>query len=239
MNSITPMEPVLACRSLAKSFPSGGRQVEVLREVSLSLHAGQSLSIRGESGCGKTTLLNILASLEAADRGTLLWEGAEVSPSLGSRVAAKRASFLGMVFQNYYLVPELDATQNVLLAARILGQPMEEARPRAADLLHQVGLDHRTRALPATLSGGERQRVALARALINRPSVLLADEPTGNLDERTAEAVMDLLLQVCRDSRTALILVTHNPGFAARTEHQALLHEGSLNHLGGEDSSPG
>ncbi len=133
-----------------------------------------------------------------------------------------------MVFQNFYLVPEIDALDNVLLAARIVGRAGREDRERARDLMTRVGLGQRTHHLPGTLSGGERQRVALARALINRPRLVLADEPTGNLDERTGNVVMDQLLELCRDERVALLLVTHNKAHAARATRQTLLHLGKL-----------
>lgn len=215
-------EPILQSKALVKTYPSGDRRIDVLRGVDLAIGAGESVSIRGESGCGKSTLLHLLAGLDSPDSGELIWDGqARVTPE-------RRAHFLGMVFQAYYLIPELDARGNVLMAARIARRFDAAARARAEDLLHRVGLAERAHHLPAHLSGGERQRVALARALINRPRVILADEPTGNLDEATGNSVMDLLLSLCAEEQVALVLVTHNKEHAARTARQGVLHLGKL-----------
>ena len=213
--------PVLSARQLAKTYLTGDRRLEVLRGVDVAVGAGETVSIRGESGSGKSTLLNLLAGLDAPDAGTLAWSGAPAS-------AGRRAAFLGMVFQSFYLIPEIDALQNVLLAARMIRPPGAAERRRAVELLGRVGLAARTEHLPAQLSGGERQRVAVARALMNRPQLLLADEPTGNLDEHTGDAVIELLLELCRDTQTALVLVTHNAAHAAKTQRALFLHEGRL-----------
>ena len=215
---------VLQATGLAKSYLSGTQQLEVLRGVSLEVAAGESVSIRGESGSGKSTLLNLLAGLDAPDAGALTWAGVP-EPS-----TARRARFLGMVFQAFYLIPELDAQANVLMAARILKVPGATERARAKELLARVGLTERAAHLPAQLSGGERQRVAVARALMNSPQLILADEPTGNLDEHTGDAVIELLLSICRETGTALVLVTHNAAHAKKTNRQLFLHEGKLSH---------
>ncbi len=212
---------VLSAVGVRKSYPSGDRRIEVLCGVDLRVAAGESVSIRGESGSGKSTLLNLLSGLDAPDAGEIRWDGS--APSAGTR-----ARYLGMVFQSFYLIPELDALQNVLMAGRMLGRTGAESRARARDLLERVGLGGRASHLPAQLSGGERQRVAVARALMNSPRLLLADEPTGNLDERTGEAVIDLLLGLSRETGTALVLVTHNPAHAARTGRALTLHDGRL-----------
>jgi len=222
------MKTVLQASQLAKSFATGADRVEVLRGVDLALAAGESLSIRGESGSGKTTLLNLLAGLERTDSGSIEWEGDPVT-DLGNRaLAARRARFCGMVFQSYLLIPELNALENLLLVARITRTPLDEARERAAALLDRVGVERRQRGLPSELSGGERQRVAVARALMNRPSVLFADEPTGNLDEHTSDEVIDLLLEVTESEGASLVLVTHNRAHAARAARQTVLREGVL-----------
>ena len=212
---------VLSAVGVRKSYPSGDRRIEVLCGVDLRVAAGESVSIRGESGSGKSTLLNLLSGLDAPDAGEIRWDGA--APAAG-----RRARYLGMVFQSFYLIPELDALENILMAGRMLGSPGAESRARACDLLKRVGLGGRAEHLPAQLSGGERQRVAVARALMNSPRLLLADEPTGNLDERTGEAVIDLLLGLSRETGTALVLVTHNPAHAARTGRALTLHDGRL-----------
>ena len=214
---------ILKARGLVKNYLSGDRQIEVLRGIDLEIGVGESVSIRGESGSGKSTLLNLLSGLDSADRGELAWSGAPVK-------AETRAKFLGMVFQSFYLIPEIDALANVLMAARMLGVPGSAERARAKELLARVGLAERATHLPAQLSGGERQRVAVARALMNSPSLILADEPTGNLDEQTGNAVIELLLSLCRETGTALVLVTHNVAHAQKTNRQLFLHEGRFSH---------
>lgn len=221
-------ETILQCTGVTKHFLSGQRSIDVLRGVDLTVTAGESVSIRGESGSGKTTLLNLIAGLERADSGELEWSGTAISRLSNDALARRRSRYLGMVFQSYFLVPELNAVDNVLLAARVARQPLKAARERAADLLNRVGLGERLESSPMALSGGERQRVAVARALINRPGLVLADEPTGNLDERTSEEVLGLLLAVTRDEGAGLVLVTHNPAHARRTDRQTLLHAGVL-----------
>jgi ABC-type lipoprotein export system ATPase subunit len=222
----TPSHIVLKAENLAKNFKSGTVAIPVLSAVSLEVAAGKSVSIRGESGCGKTTLLNLLSRLEKPDSGTLEWEGRSVESERATRLAATRGRFMGMVFQSYYLVPELDAVGNVALAAKVAG--LKTDRTRAEDLLKRMGLSERLHGRVATLSGGERQRVAVARALMNRPKVLLADEPTGNLDEKSGGVVMDLLLAICAEEGASLVLVTHNRAFAARADEKLILAGGML-----------
>lgn len=222
------MTPAITAKGLRKEFRLGSETIEVLRGLDLSLELGRSLSIRGASGCGKTTLLNILSGLEQPDAGELSWSGEAVVGMSNRQLAERRRSFCALVFQSYFLVPELNALENVLLPARIARQPLKVARGRALDLLDRVGLSGRLKSLPGTLSGGERQRVAVARALINQPSLVLADEPTGNLDEHTSEEVLQLLLQVTEEEEASLILVTHNREHAALTQAQAVLHDGVL-----------
>jgi lipoprotein-releasing system ATP-binding protein len=212
---------ILSARGLCKTFLSGAQRLEVLRGADLDISAGESVSIRGESGSGKSTLLNLLSGLDDPDAGTLAWAGAPAN-------AERRARFLGIVFQSFYLIPEIDAEANVLMAARIIRAPRAAERARAKELLARVGLAERATHLPAILSGGERQRVAVARALMNSPQLILADEPTGNLDEHTGDAVIELLLGLCRETQTALVLVTHNLTHARKTQRQLFLHEGIL-----------
>ena len=213
--------PILGATALAKSYLSGDRRIAVLRDVTLAVAAGESVSIRGESGSGKSTLLNLISGLDTPDSGTIAWAGAAPAPE-------RRARFLGMVFQSFYLIPELNAEANVLMAARMIRAPRAAERARAKELLARVGLAERATHLPSQLSGGERQRVAVARALMNSPQLLLADEPTGNLDEHTGDAVIELLLTLCRETSTALVLVTHNATHAAKTGRGLFLREGVL-----------
>jgi len=219
-------ESILTARAVRKNYLSGDRTLEVLRGVDFSVTAGETVSIRGESGSGKSTMLNILAGLDRPDAGELFWNGEAAHPLSLGQLTERRGRFLGMVFQSYYLIPEIDALANVLMGARILGRVGPEARARAAGLIKRVGLSERGHHLPTHLSGGERQRVAVARALMNRPKLILADEPTGNLDERTGDEVISLLLEVCAEEQTALALVTHNPAHARRTSRQLLLQSG-------------
>lgn len=220
--------PIIRAEGLVKEFPSGTGRLEVLRGLDFSLGAGVFVSIRGESGGGKTTLLNILGGLEAPTAGTVHW-GATVLPKQRlTRLALQRAGMIGMVFQNFYLVPELSALENVLLAARVARRPVAAARERAEGLLREVGLGERLHSPPAHLSGGERQRVAVARALMNKPAAVLADEPTGNLDEVSSAAVMELLRGTCEAQGASLLLVTHSRAFAAMARESWILRAGRL-----------
>jgi lipoprotein-releasing system ATP-binding protein len=229
MSDIPAESPViLEATGVAKAYATPEGLIPVLRGIELTLRRGQSVSIRGESGAGKTTLLHVLAGLEACDSGTVAWDGESLARRGAARLACWRGDFLGLVFQAYCLVPELTAFENVLLARRLVGRADQAARKRAKALLERVGLGSRLTHTPAKLSGGECQRVALARALMNKPRLILADEPTGNLDEVTAEDVMGLLLQLCREENVSLLLVTHNPAFAARTDRAFFLHHGQL-----------
>jgi lipoprotein-releasing system ATP-binding protein len=225
---MNPVDSILSCRGLVKTFPSGDRTIDVLTGVDFHLDRGESVSIRGESGSGKTTLLSVLAGLEEPDSGTLLWSGEDAFAMSPDRMARKRGGFIGLVFQAFYLIPELNAYENVLISRRMLGSLNRGYRERARMLLDRVGLTKRLNHLPSQLSGGERQRVALARALMNGPEVVLADEPTGNLDEATGNRVIDALLRLCREDGVGLVLVTHNQEHAAGTDRRLLLHTGHL-----------
>ena len=220
--------PVLCARQLRKSYQSGRNAVAVLRGVDLVLQPGESMSIRGVSGSGKSTLLQLLAGLEQPDGGEIQWEGQGIDPRRVGELSRQRARFLGMVFQSHYLMPEMNVLENVLLAARIAGRLSRQDGDRARSLLRELGLGERESHLPQQLSGGECQRVAIARALINSPRLILADEPTGNLDEANGAEVVELLLRMATEKGTAIILVTHHPGHAGRTGIRLGLHEGVL-----------
>ena len=223
-----PAHPILEARQIAKCFASPSGPIPVLDAIDFSIRPGDSVSIRGESGSGKSTLLNVLSGLERADAGELYWQGKPVAHRSLSALAAQRSALIGFVFQAYYLAPELNALENVLLGARIRGRIDRTIHARAEHLLQRVGMGHRLRHSSTKLSGGERQRVAVARALINDPPLILADEPTGNLDESTGLAVMELLMELVAESGKGLVLVTHNPDFARRTERALTLHLGKL-----------
>jgi ABC-type lipoprotein export system ATPase subunit len=214
------MDTVLACHNISKTFVSGTQEIHVLSEVEMELRPGESICIQGESGSGKTTLLNILSALENADEGTVYWNGAAIPGKAFHKMSSVRRRYMGLVFQSFYLIPELNAFENVLFAARVLGKINGEDRARAKSLLEKVGLGERLKSSTLKLSGGERQRVAVARALMNRPQVVLADEPTGNLDEATGKVVMDMLLNITSEEGAALVLVTHNPEFAQKTRRR-------------------
>ena len=222
-------EIILRAKEIKKSFKSpNGETIDVLRGANLEIARGQSISLRGESGAGKTTFLNVIAGLESPTSGEIYWDGQRVDNLSNSKQARLRAGFMGFVFQNYCLVPELNALENVELAARIAGKFDASAHKRAKELLDSVGLSGRLRHLPSQMSGGEKQRVAIARAVMNNPRVILADEPTGNLDEATGLEVMDIFLTLCSSYSTSLLLITHNPEFAARTSAQVKLAAGVL-----------
>lgn len=221
-------DTLLEARNVSKRFAGSDGSIPVLDGIDFSIRSGESVSIRGESGSGKSTLLNVLSGLERADSGDLEWLGRSVARASLSSMAARRSELIGFVFQAYYLAPELNAFENVLLGARIHGRIDSTVSDRAEQLLQRVGMGHRLRHSSTKLSGGERQRVAVARALINDPPLVLADEPTGNLDETTGRGVMDLLLELVVESKKSLVLVTHNPEFAAQTQRVLNLHLGKL-----------
>lgn len=220
---------ILRIENLKKNFKSpNGSEIEVLKGVDLSLFKGDSASLRGESGAGKTTFLNIAACLEAPSSGSVYWDGVRVDGLSNSKQAKLRSGYMGFVFQSYCLIPELNALENVLFAARIADAFNKKAVSRAKEILEKVGLSDRMGHMPRQMSGGERQRVAIARAILNRPKVIFADEPTGNLDESTGLEVMDMLLNLCAVENTALLLITHNPDFARRTSRSLVLKSGGI-----------
>ncbi|MBK1877136.1 ABC transporter ATP-binding protein [Pelagicoccus mobilis] len=222
-------DAVIQAGDIAKTYRTGEVSLKVLESLNLSIDAGEFVSIQGESGCGKTTLLNVLAGIESPDSGYVKWGGQSISTLGRNELARRRGAFLGIVFQSYYLVPEIDTLQNVLMSRRIVnGGLSTEDVEDAKTLLGKVGLGDRCHQLPGTLSGGEKQRVAIARALLTNPKLVLADEPTGNLDEATGEVVMDLLQGLCGETQTALVLVTHNPDHASRANRKLTLSHGQI-----------
>lgn len=220
-------DPVLACRQLSKSFVDGNRRIDVLSNLELSLDAGERIAIVGQSGSGKSTLLNLLGGLDDPSAGSVWVSGQNLSTLSEQARCRWRNRSLGFVFQFHHLLPEFSALEAVAMPARIAGLPRELAFQRAKELLTSVGLSDRLSHRPAMLSGGERQRVAIARALINRPSCVLMDEPTGNLDPQAAERVLDLMAELERDE-TGFVVVTHDPGIALRMDRQLELRDGHL-----------
>ena len=230
MNS-TPPELVLDARNISKSFHQGSKQIDVLSDVSLQLRAGQSMAVVGTSGAGKSTLMHILGGLDRPDSGEVLIEGQTLWAQSEAARGAMRNRTLGFVYQFHHLLPEFTALENVAMPLLIRGLAVSVARQKAADLLGRVGLEQRLDHKPGELSGGERQRAAVARALVGGPRVVLGDEPTGNLDERTAGSVYDLLLELNRELQTSLLLVTHDTRLAARMDRQLELRLGQIHTL--------
>ena len=219
--------PVVEGRNLAKVYPMPAGPVEALRDVSISVAAGDYLAISGPSGCGKSTLLHILGVVDTPTSGSLLFEGRPVA-SLGDDERSRlRLTRIGFVFQRFYLLPMLTARENVEIVQSEAGVPAAARRTRTAELLDYVGLASRADHRPSQLSGGELQRVAIARALANRPALLLADEPTGELDDETGEQIAGLFDRVNRDG-TALVIVTHNAALAARAKRRLPMRSGRL-----------
>lgn len=208
------------------AYSAAGRSVQVLNGASLTAAQGESVAIIGPSGSGKTSLLLVLTGLETPDSGSVQLDGTELHTQTSDARADIRRDKIGIVFQNFHLIPSLTARENVALPLDIAGS--DNARIRAGELLERVGLGHRMDHYPNAMSGGERQRVALARALIHKPALMVADEPTGNLDNQTGDAVADLLFELNKENDATLILVTHDPALAARCQRQVRLHEGQL-----------
>ena len=225
---------VVSATGLARSFKMGQETVHVLRGVDLQLRAGESLAIMGRSGAGKSTLLHLIGLLDRPDGGTLQLDGQATTGLSRAHRARLRNRLVGFVFQFYHLLPELNALENALLPRMIAVGPLRwRAERRAAieqarALLDELGLSDRLRHRPSRLSGGERQRVAIARALVGKPRLLLCDEPTGNLDERTSEVIADQIFELSRRHGTTLVLVTHDKELAARANRLLMLHEGRI-----------
>ncbi len=227
------MELALEAEGISKSYMSPGGQLPVLRGVDLAVPRGAMWAVLGVSGSGKSTLLNILGTLDSPDEGTIRVRGRRVDQMGERELAAFRARSLGFVFQFHHLLPEFTAEENVMMPLLIGGQPREDARNRAREVLGAVGLSERWEHVPAELSGGEAQRVAVARALAATPELILADEPSGNLDAAGANALHDLLASLARDRGQTLVVVTHNERLAALADRTLVLESGRLAAGGG------
>ena len=218
----------LEALGVVKSYPVGGTQLTVLRDLDLHVDAGEMVAIVGASGVGKSTLLHVLGGLDRADTGSIAIGDSRLMALTDDELVAFRNRQVGFVFQFHHLLPEFSALENAEMPMRIARVPTSQSRPRAEELLRRVGLGERLTHRPGMLSGGEQQRVAVARALIMRPSVLLADEPTGDLDEATAEALHVLLREMHRDFGLTSVIATHNPRLAAGCDRVLRLHDGRL-----------
>lgn len=223
------MHPILKVHQACKSFQQGNHKVKVLEGLDLEVNKGEKVAILGPSGCGKSTLLSLLAGLDSPGSGTVEIDGTDLSKINEDQLSQTRSQKLGIVFQQYHLMRNLTAVENVGLPLEILGT--SDFADRARTALKEVGLDHRATHFPSEMSGGECQRVAIARALVTRPSLILADEPSGNLDQKTGDEVMDILFNLCREHTISLVLVTHNRELADRCDRSLLLKEGALEDL--------
>ena len=221
-------EPLLRARGLHKTYTLGRRSLEVLRGVDLELRRGEFLALLGASGAGKSTLLHLLGGLDTPTRGEIELAGRNLAALRPRDLARLRRQEVGFIFQAYHLLPELDALENVCLPARMARVPAAQAAARGRELLARVGLAARLEHKPYELSGGEQQRVAIARALINQPPLLLADEPTGNLDSRTGGEIIELLCALRNEQQTTLIMATHDPRVAARAPRIVELVDGRI-----------
>ena len=218
----------LSVTNVSKQFPTRGEPLQVLRDVSLEMKAGENLAILGPSGCGKSTLLHLLGTLDAPTSGTIKLNDQDPFSLEESQLARFRNENIGFIFQEHHLLPHLSVLENVLVPAMATGTPSEELVQRAHDLINRVGLENRLSHRPAELSGGERERAAVARSLLHRPLLLLADEPTGNLDRTNAQQVAQLLLEIQQQEQTMLVVVTHNNELADQLQKQTTLDNGQL-----------
>ncbi len=219
--------PILQLRAVDKSIDTGTHRVDILRSITLEIPRGQIVAIMGPSGSGKSTLLGLLAGLDSPSKGSILLDGEEIGGLSEDRLAVIRGRKIGFVFQSYQLIPTLTAEENILLPAELAGESAHAAT-RARELLETVGLGDRGGHYPVQLSGGEQQRVALARAFMMKPPLLLADEPTGNLDSTNGQQVLELLLELNRRDGTTLVLVTLDPALARSADRRILLKDGCV-----------
>lgn len=220
---------ILECRQLTKRYTQGELDVEVLKGVNLSITKGERVAIMGASGSGKSTLLHLLGGLEKSTGGEVILDGVNLNKTSPSKLARLRNKSLGFIYQSHHLLGEFTVLENVAMPLLIAGLPVKEASNRASELLKRVGLGHRIEHKPGELSGGERQRATVARALINKPSVVLADEPTGNLDSKTAEQVYQLMLELNQELNVSFLVVTHDHDLASKMGKVLHMEDGIIN----------
>jgi len=228
---MTPTREVIRCEGLGKTYQEGKLRAEVFDHLDLTVHAGETVAIVGASGAGKSTLLHLLGGLDTPTAGEVHVEGQALSKLSENDRGRLRNRALGFVYQFHHLLPEFTALENVMMPLLIRGEAPNAAAPKARALLERVGLEHRLQHKPGELSGGERQRAAVARALVTHPACVLGDEPTGNLDERTAAKVFELMIELNREQQTALVLVTHDHRLARKLDRRLELTRGKLQPL--------
>ncbi len=226
---MTNQEPLFSAKNIYKSFHSGTEKIEILKDLDFSINQGEMMAIVGASGSGKTTLLQILGTLDSPDSGEIFFKGKNLTTMSDNALSHFRNKSVGFIFQFHHLLPEFTALENVMMPGLIAGKSKIELKAPAMKLLQQVEIDHRANHKVNELSGGEQQRTALARALIMKPSLLLADEPTGNLDGRSGNIVFDLIKSLCRDLQLATIMVTHNKELAKKMDSIFTLENNTLN----------
>ena len=222
------MSELLRVENIYKTFSSGEETLNILNGVQLSLKAGETISVTGESGSGKSTLLHIMGGLDTTDSGSVNIDGVDITKLDETSLSELRNKKIGFIFQSHYLLEEFDTVENVMLPFLMNNYNKNEARKKAVELLVKVGLGERLHHHPSKMSGGERQRVAIARAFMNEPPLILADEPTGNLDNKNAERVVELLFDLSRERGHALVIVTHSPTIAAMSDLRYVLRGGLL-----------
>lgn len=222
------LPPILEARSLCKTYLTAHDSVEILSGVDFSVAGSSTVAVTGESGCGKSTLLNLIGGLDRPTSGSVFIDGKDIAFLAESALAAYRNRCIGFIFQFHFLLKDFTALENVILPAMLYGRSRAETMRRGRELLAEVGLENRGAHFPVELSGGERQRVAVARALMNEPRLILADEPTGNLDERNARSVQELLFGLVEKHGRTLIVVTHDKALAALAGRRFVLHGGAL-----------
>lgn len=228
MNNQQSNQAVICCENLSKYFIDGDRKIHIFEDLNFAIEAGETVAIMGASGAGKSTLLHLLGGLDTPNAGEIIIQGQALSKQNAKQRGLLRNQHLGFVYQFHHLLPEFSALENVMMPLLIGKTSKNKARIKATEILTQVGLAERLTHRPAQLSGGERQRAAIARAMVTSPACILADEPTGNLDEKTAMAVMDLFIDLKNQLNTALVLVTHDQKVANMMEKQYVLKQGAL-----------